>query len=330
VTTRVLGISTGPISSQRQISGRGSCRPEPDRFERASERGVSTEPRRRDVHENGNAFAELAGWRTVAVRGADARGWLHDLVTADVQGLPEGHTRRSLLLTPTGRIRADFHVAWVGGSFLLLQPPGQSQAVDEILAPYVLSSDVELDDLSERCLIVAILGGVAAEDGDGALVVAPSVLGSGHDVILSPGEPARRLRERLRRRGLVEMTEQDLETWRIRRGDVRMGADFGPDALPAEAGLEVAIDFTKGCFLGQESVAKVRNLGHPPWVLRHVRSRTPVAPGAPVLAGGVAIGEVTSAAEADGGTDAIVRVRWDPALEPLSTATGPLSLRREG
>jgi folate-binding protein YgfZ len=291
--------------------------------------GVSTDPRRPDVHENGNAFAELVGWRTVAVRGADARRWLHDLVTADVQGLADGHTRRSLLLTPTGRIRADFHVAWVGGSFLLLQPPGQPQAVDEVLAPYVLSSHVELDDLSDRSLIVAVLGGLPGEDGNGALVVGPSVLGSGHDVILSPGEPARRLRERLRRRGLVEMTEQDLESWRIRRGDVRMGADFGPDALPAEAGLEDAIDFTKGCFLGQESVAKVRNLGHPPWVLQHVRSRTPVAPGAPVLAGGVTIGEVTSAAEADGWTDAIVRVRWDSALGPLWTATGPLSLRRE-
>ena len=50
------------------------------------------------------------------------------------------------------------------------------------------------------------------------------------------------------------------------------GPDFGPDALPAEAGLEHTIDLTKGCFLGQESVAKVRNLGHPPWVLRLVRS----------------------------------------------------------
>jgi folate-binding protein YgfZ len=288
-----------------------------------------TEPRQEDVHENGNAFAELAGWRIVAVRGADARGWLQDLVTADVQGLADGRTRRSLLLTPTGRIRADFHVAGVEGSFLLLQAPGQPDAVDEILARYVLSSDVELDDRSERSLIVAVPGGLAAEDGDGAPVVAPSVLGSGHDVILPRGEPARRLRERLRRRGMGEMTAQDLETWRIRRGDVRMGADFGQDALPAEAGLEDAIDLTKGCFLGQESVAKVRNLGHPPRVLRHVRSRTPVTRGVLVLAEGVAIGEVTSAAATDGGTDAIVRVRWDSALGPLSTAAGPLSLRRE-
>jgi folate-binding protein YgfZ len=107
-----------------------------------------------------------------------------------------------------------------------------------------------------------------------------------------------------------------------------MGSDFGPDALPAEAGLEDTIDFTKGCFLGQESVAKVRNLGHPPRVLRLVRSRTPILPGAPVLADDQQVGEVTSAAAAEGGTDAIVRVRWDAASGGLSTEAGPLSLRR--
>ena len=266
----------------------------------------------------------------IAVRGADATAWLHDLVTADVEGLSTGQSRRSLLLTPTGRIRADFHIARLDGSFLLLQAAeGQPEAVDAILAPYVLSSDVELDDRSEGSAIVAVLGGEAAEDGDDALVLAPSVLGPGHDVILPAGEPASRLRERLRARGAVEVSAQDLETWRIRRGIVRMGPDFGPDALPAEAGLEDTIDFTKGCFLGQESVAKVRNLGHPPRVLRLVRSRAPILPGAPVLADGGTVGEVTSAAAADGGTDAIVRVRWDAASGGLSTLAGPLSLRRE-
>jgi folate-binding protein YgfZ len=232
-------------------------------------------------------------------------------------------------LSPTGRIRADFHIAAVNGSFLLFQAPEQPEAVDAILAPYVLSSDVELVDRSDRSVIVAVLGGLAAEDGDGALLLTPSVLGPGHDVVVPPGEPVGRLRDRLRQRGLDEMTAKDLESWRIRRGVARMGVDFGPGALPAEAGLEDTIDLTKGCFLGQESVAKVRNLGHPPWVLRHVRSRTLIVPGAPVMAAGVAIGEVTSAAEGSGGTDAIVRVRWEAASGPLSTAAGPLSLPRE-
>jgi folate-binding protein YgfZ len=289
---------------------------------------AATGSTRSDALESGIAFAELPGWRVIAVRGADATAWLHDLVTADVEGLETGQSRRSLLLTPTGRIRADLHVARVDDSFLLLQAEGQPEAVDAILAPYVLSSDVELEDRTERSVVVAVLGGEAAQDGDDGPVLTPSVLGRGHDVVVAPGEPVVRLRERLRDRGFVQATPEDLETWRIRRGTVRMGSDFGPDALPAEAGLEDTIDLTKGCFLGQESVAKVRNLGHPPWVLRLVRSQGPIVPGAPVMADGATVGEVTSAAEDEGGTDAIVRVRWAAASGPLSTATGQLSLRR--
>lgn len=283
-----------------------------------------------DALEDGSAFAELSTWRAMAVRGDDAGAWLHDLVTADVEGLEPGQSRRSLLLTPTGRIRADFHIARTDDGFLLLQASDQTEAVDTILAPYVLSSDVELEDRTERSAVVAVVGGGgAAEDGDDGLVVSPSVLGAGFDLVLPPGAPVRRLRERMQEQGLVEVNPEDIETWRIRRGIARMGADFGPDALPAEAGLEGTIDLTKGCFLGQESVAKVRNLGHPPRVLRLVRSGAAIRSGAPVLARGVTVGEVTSAAERNGETDAIVRIRWDAASEPLSTEAGPLSLRRE-
>jgi folate-binding protein YgfZ len=264
------------------------------------------------------------------VRGADAGVWLHDLVTADVEGLEAGQSRRSLVLTPTGRIRADFHVARNDdNTFLLLQAGEQPEAVDAILAPYVLSSDVELENGTERSSIVAVPGARAPQDGDAGLVLAPSVLGSGHDIVVPSGEPLRAIRGRLTERGLTEVTPDDIETWRIHRGVARMGADFGPDALPAEAGLEETIDFTKGCFLGQESVAKVRNLGHPPRVLVPVRSATAILPGATVLASGVPVGEVTSAAERNGEMRAIVRIRWDAASEQLSTGAGLLSLRRK-
>ena len=76
----------------------------------------------------------------------------------------------------------------------------------------------------------------------------------------------------------ILVDERAFEIWRIGRGDPRMGVDFEAGALPAEAGLERLIDVTKGCFLGQESVAKVRNLGHPPTVLRHLRCDTQSSP----------------------------------------------------
>ena len=88
----------------------------------------------------------LQGWGLTEVRGADAEGWLNDLVTASIDRLAEGEALRSFLLSPTGRIRADVYVlpARAGEGFLLLQGPGQPDAIADLLAPYVLSSEVEL------------------------------------------------------------------------------------------------------------------------------------------------------------------------------------------
>jgi hypothetical protein len=286
----------------------------------------TTEIAQIEALDESRAFAELLGWRVIAVSGNDACGWLHDLVTANVEGLVPGQARRSLVLTPTGRIRADVHLAAHQDHVLLLQDPDQSESIDAILAPYVLSSDVELEDRTPRLVIFAVLGGEAAEDG-AALVSAPSVLGAGANLVIDRGA-AESLRERMAGRGLVEVSPGAIETWRVRHGRPRMGADFGADSLPSEAGLEDAIDFGKGCFLGQESVAKVRNLGHPRRVLRHVGSDVAIRPWDPVFAGeGPPVGEVTSAATMDGVTDAIVRVRWEAAAERLRTAAGPLFLR---
>jgi tRNA-modifying protein YgfZ len=304
-------MSTGRISSQRRLD----------------EGGTATRATRPMERDRGPLFAVLSGWGITAVRGSDARSWLHDLVTTDVEGLPDRRCRRSLLLTPTGRIRADFRIAAVDGSFLLLQALEQPEPVDAILRPYVLSSDVEVIDISDRSDVVAVLDGSAVGAAPDAVVLSPSVLGPGHDLVVPAGVASARLRDRLRASGLTEADPEDLEARRIRRGEPRMGVDFGPDALPAEAGLEDAIDFTKGCFLGQESVAKVRNLGHPPRVLLHVRSGAPIAPGASVVAGATVVGEVTSAADGPDGVAAIVRIRWDAAWEQLATEAGPLSLQ---
>ena len=119
------------------------------------------------------------------------------------------------------------------------------------------------------------------------------------------------------------MDERAYELWRIARGDPRMGVDFDAGSLPAESGLERLIDMTKGCFLGQESVAKIRNLGHPPTVLRHLRTEAGIEPGAPVHDPNGVVGRVTSAAPARrGGTVALVRVAWNAADAALSTGDG--------
>ena len=230
-----------------------------------------------------------------------------------------------MLLSPTGHIRADFTVARDDDGWLLLQAPDQPDAVGALLAPYVLSADVTLTDIADHDLFAIPGAGTQREagldDDRAGTWLSPSVLGSGADVWI-PRTRAAALRDALEAGGLRRAGAEDAEALRILRGSPRMGADFGPDALPAEVGLGSAIDLTKGCFLGQESVARVRNLGHPPWTLRHMRTAATLAAGDPVWDGDETAGVVTSAASDGAGTVAIVRVRWASAQAGLTGENG--------
>ncbi len=246
--------------------------------------------------------------RVIRVTGSDAAAWLHDLVTADVASLEPGGARRSLLLTPTGRIRADFTVVRDDDGLLLLQAATQPDGIEALLDPYVLSSDVTLRDVMNE---TAVISCAATAPVTGGALFAPAAVGPGVGVLV-PTRAAGSVAAALAHAGLAEAGPEALEAWRILRGIPRMGADFDTDSLPAEAGLEDAIDRTKGCFLGQESVARVANLGHPPRILRHLRAEGDVGPGDPVSAGGVEVGRITGAARDLGGrVVALARVRWD-------------------
>jgi len=266
------------------------------------------------------AFLDLSSWRKVRVTGSDARAWLGDLLTADIAGLAVGAACRSLLLTPTGRIRADVHVARREDDLMLLQPADQPEHVGLALGSYVLSADVSLEDATNVLALFAVPGRAAAKIGvPGA--TAPSVVGPGIDVLTSAGDAAWRFVRSCIGAGLEEAGPDALERWRIERGIPRMGLDFDERSLPAEAGLEHAIDYGKGCFLGQEAVARVRNLGHPARVLRHLRVSGPARTADPVLADGAVVGEITSAADGPEPT-VLARVRWEAATAPLVTREG--------
>jgi hypothetical protein len=244
-----------------------------------------------DALDESRAFVNGTRLRAVEVTGTDAGRWLNDLVTAPVEDIPPGGMARSLLLTPTGRVRADFHIVRTDGGFLLLQEPDQPTAIDDLLRPYVLSSEVALQRAA------------------GAhIVLVPS--DRGWMVARAAGD------------GAVEASAEAGEVWRIRRGVPRFPTDLDEESLPAEAGLEYLIDFTKGCFLGQEAVAKVRNLGHPPRAVLALRAAVPVRSGEPVLADGREVGAVSSAAPSREGFAVLARVRWDARTRRLTTASG--------
>jgi folate-binding Fe-S cluster repair protein YgfZ len=141
--------------------------------------------------EEERAFLDLSSWHKVRVSGTDARSWLGDLLAADIAGLEPGVGRRSLLLTPTGRIRADIQVARRESDLLLLQSPDQPEDIGLVLSGYVLSADVQLEDRADDLALFAIPGQAASlVDPTGA--TAPSSIGPGVDVVTDVGEPSAR------------------------------------------------------------------------------------------------------------------------------------------
>jgi folate-binding protein YgfZ len=277
--------------------------------------------------DRGRAVVDLTWWRTVLVAGGDAPGWLNDLLAADLSGLRSGEARRSLLLSPTGRIRADVTVVRLEEGHLLVQDPSQPDPVDVLLAPYVLSSDVTLADRTAELALLALPGRTGHPNVSlpaGWAVTRPSCLGPGLGLV-GPVSGRDQVRRALQEEDpeLVEAFEPAVEARRIARGEPRFPVDLTPESLPHETDVGEAIAYAKGCYLGQEAIARVRNLGHPPFVLLPMRSPAPVGPGDPVLSGGEEAGTVTSATPLDGGGSALIaRVRWTARQAPLQTPTG--------
>jgi folate-binding protein YgfZ len=269
---------------------------------------------------SGEAFVDLSSWRKVAVSGRDAGPWLNDLVSAEVSDLGAGAARHSLLLSPTGRIRAAFTVAAPDGEVLLLQDPGQAASIETLLAPYVLSSDVQLDDRTDAFALFAFPGGSVALNIPGAIFCSPSCTGAGVDVVASAEEHDVLLRSLSN--AYVLAGPENLEAWRVAAGIPRFGVDALDVDLPEEGGLGGSVAFDKGCYLGQEAVAKVRNLGHPRRILLHLVADDIVAPGEDVDVEGERMGEVSSAWSDDGRTWLLARIRWEGRKGPFRSAGG--------
>jgi tRNA-modifying protein YgfZ len=285
---------------------------------------VAPEPDPVETLLSGDGFVDLSWWRKVGVTGSDALRWLNDLVSADISGLGANEARRSLLLSPTGRIRAEFMVTRFDGAILLIQDPAQPNAIDDLLGRYVLSSDVELRDRTSDVALFAFPGRPSAPAVHGATSSAPSCLGAGVDLLVPAADHETTLG--VLARTCVLAGNEDVERWRVIAGIPRFGVDGTEEDLPAEGGLDDAVSYGKGCYLGQEAVAKVRNLGHPRRALAHLTARQAVSAGDPVFAGGEEIGRVTSAADHEGRWFALAQVRWDARDAPsLSAAAVPLS-----
>jgi folate-binding protein YgfZ len=238
------------------------------------------------------------------ISGEDRLSWLNSLGTQKVDDLAPGAARQSLILSPHGHVEHHLSLVDDGASTWIHVEPGEAASLLEFLGSMRFMLRVSADDVTEDFAVLTAMGPAAAAglgDGHGA-ARSPVTMDFGFCTdLLVPREQAGVAAAGLRERGLVPAGMLAHEAMRIAGHRARFGTDTDHRTIPHEVGwIETAVHLSKGCYRGQETVARVHNLGHPPrrLVMLHLdgsEDRLP-AHGEQVSSDGRAVGFVGSRA----------------------------------
>jgi folate-binding protein YgfZ len=201
----------------------------------------------------GDGYVDLSHRDVLTISGPDRLSWLHAISTQYVDNLTPGTATTTLILSPTGHVEHAMYGVDDGDTFWLHTEPGAGPAMLDWLRSMVFMSRVELADVTAAYAIVWRPGPAPAE---GLTRTGEDSLG-GHELFLPRAE-------------LASLEGKPAGVWayealRIAAGAPRLGLDTDDRAIPNELGwLGVAVHLDKGCYRGQETVARVHNLGRPP------------------------------------------------------------------
>jgi folate-binding protein YgfZ len=227
------------------------------------------------------------------VTGPDARDYLNRRLCQKITDIPVGEGRRAFLLDAVGKMQLDLEVYAQGPDLLLVAPPPGREEVLPQLERFVFSESCSFNDISESYAAFMIAGSHGHDLlGDLDLPVprvhhiasADDVLVLGSDyalgqcLLLVPAASAddwtQRLIDAARIHGGRQITAEEFTELRILAGQPAWMTDIGPDDMPLDApSLRHGVHFSKGCFPGQEALARVENLGHPAKCLIRLRSQ---------------------------------------------------------
>jgi tRNA-modifying protein YgfZ len=265
--------------------------------------------------------ALLSDRGVVKVAGDDARKFLNGLVTIDVDKVAPGHARFAALLTPQGKIIADFIVAEAkptdGGGFFLDCPRALALELAKRLNFYKLRAKVSVEDFSETLGVLAIWDG-AGGSNVGLTYADPRLPDLGVRCMVQPHHAGKASADA----AVVDAAEYDAH--RITLGVPQGGADFTyDDAFPHEADMDQlgGVDFDKGCFVGQEVVSRIEHRGSARTrVVPVVYAGAPPAPGSAVTAAERSLGTMGSGIAGRG----LAALRLDRVEEAFS-ARAPIT-----
>ena len=206
--------------------------------------------------------------------GVDRETFLQGMISNDVVGLPAGITRHAALLDSTGHILADLHIRARPDSLLIEADPACLEALSVTLNKFLIMDDVEIADVSAEWAIVSVYGGMEAEP---VLLPGMSAEGFSSSFPILPGAdcwlPAENKDaawDAFLEAGAVPFSAEEAEALRVDAGVPKWGAELSPSVLLPEAEMLDAVSYTKGCYVGQEIVARLHARGHTNKALRRI------------------------------------------------------------
>ena len=249
----------------------------------------------------------------LALTGTQAAELLNGQVSNDVEALAPGTGCYATLLTNKGKMLGDLRVIATGDELLLVCERAALQALFDQIRRGAIGWDAELHKRTLQHGLLSVIGpharavvpGADALPVDEHASVASEIAGVrvllvvtdlGVDVVC-PAEDTARVQDALLAAGAVAVDEAAAEIVRVESGRPRYGLDVDDTTIPQEAGLNSrAVSFTKGCYVGQETVARLHWRGKPNRHLRGLRLSEPVEPGAPLRLGDREVGKVGTVA----------------------------------
>jgi tRNA-modifying protein YgfZ len=259
------------------------------------------------------------------VRGGEAADFLQGQVSNDVEALAPGSGCYATILNHKGKLRTDLRILRSDDGFFLDTEAIGHAVLEHMLRTYSLGRDVQYEDVTTARSLVSLVGPDARAvldarppeeehrwvEGEHGMYVSTAF---GVDVI---GEPGLRL-------DVEPVSEESAECVRIEAGRPRLGYDMDANTIPQEAGInERAVSFTKGCYVGQETVARLFYKGKPNRHLRGLRLSQPSERGAEIQLGEKSVGRLGSTSVSPAlGPIALALVRREAAPGDTVTVAG--------
>ncbi len=227
----------------------------------------------------GKAWADLSHLSVVAVSGEDRLKWLHDLTTQYLLDVPAGQWLPAMILDPQGHVEYQFNIVDDGSTSWIVIDPGYTQGLIEYLNKMKFMLRVDVRNAATEYAVFRAPGVPTDIGGPFALVPRSEII----EMEEAFGSAA------------MQIGTWALDAERVAAGRPRHGIDTDFKTIPNELGvLNNAVHMNKGCYRGQETVAKVYNLGKPPrrLVMLHLDGHAVVMPpsGTPVMNGDVQVG----------------------------------------